>query len=151
MTIRNATEEDVAELSELLDELFSIEQDFKPNTENQVSGIRLLLQHPDRACIKVACDDAGNIIGMVSAQLVISTAQGAPSAWVEDMVVRVGYRGKGIGRQLVDSLLSWAQSKGATRAQLLVDLDNTPAIAYYDHLGWQPTRLGARRLFLKNS
>lgn len=149
MTIRDATLEDVPELSRLLDELFSIEQDFKPNTENQVRGMRLLLQHPDRACIKIACDDAGNIIGMVSAQLVISTAQGAPSAWVEDMVVRDGHRGQGTGRALLDSLTVWAQSKGATRAQLLVDLDNAPAIGYYDHLGWQPTRLGARRIFLK--
>jgi GNAT superfamily N-acetyltransferase len=85
---------------------------------------------------------------MVSAQLVISTAEGAPSTWVEDMVVRDGWRGQGIGRALLDGLMSWAKSKGATRAQLLVDLDNEPALGYYQHLGWQTTRLGARRIAL---
>jgi len=148
MSIRNAAPADVPELSCLLEDLFSIEQDFQPNTENQERGMLLLLQYPDRGCIKVA-EDGGRIVGMVSAQLVISTAEGAPSAWVEDMVVRDEYRGKGVGRALLDSLLEWAKSKGATRAQLLVDLDNEPALGYYQHLGWQTTRLGARRVLLK--
>lgn len=147
MILRDATPADVAELSRLLDDLFSIEQDFQPNTENQERGMLLLLQHPDRGCIKVAEED-GRIIGMVSAQLVISTAEGAPSAWVEDMVVCGDQRGKGVGRALLDSLTDWARSKGATRAQLLVDLDNEPALGYYQHLGWQSTRLAARRIKL---
>lgn len=147
MNIRNATPTDVPELSRLLDDLFSIEQDFQPNTENQERGMLLLLQHPDRGCIKVA-EESGRIIGMVSAQLVISTAEGAPSAWVEDMVVCDGQRGKGVGRALLDSLTDWARAKGATRAQLLVDLDNGPALGYYQHLGWQTTRLAARRIKL---
>lgn len=147
MILRDATPADVAELSRLLDDLFSIEQDFQPNSENQERGMLLLLQHPDRGCIKVAEED-GRIIGMVSAQLVISTAEGAPSAWVEDMVVCGDQRGKGVGRALLDSLTDWARSKGASRAQLLVDLDNEPALGYYQHLGWQSTRLAARRIKL---
>lgn len=151
MRIEDATPDDVVELIRLLDALFSIEQDFHPDTGRQERGLRLLIDLPDRAVIKVARDDAGQIAGMVSAQLVISTAEGAPSAWVEDMVVREDIRSQGMGRALLESLMQWAQSKGATRAQLLVDLDNTPAIGYYDHLGWQATRLGARRLMLKTS
>ena len=143
MNIREAIADDVPQLSALLDALFSIEQDFKSNSERQIRGMQLLLQTTDRATIKVACDVNGRIIGMVSAQLVISTAEGAPSAWVEDMVVQEGWRGQGVGRALLDSLMEWARSKGATRAQLLVDLDNEPALGYYQHLGWQTTRLGA--------
>lgn len=149
MNIRDAAVADIPELSALLDALFSIEQDFQPNSERQMQGMRLLLQSPDHGTIKVAFADDGSVIGMVSAQLVISTAEGAPSAWVEDMVVREDYRGKGIGRALLGSLMAWAVSKGATRAQLLVDLDNEPALGYYQHLGWQTTRLGARRISLR--
>ena len=149
MKFNDATPDDLPALSALLDTLFSIEQDFQPNTERQIRGMSLLLQHPDRAAIKVARNDDGGIVGMVSAQLVISTAEGAPSAWVEDMVVVDGWRGQGIGRALLDCLMAWAEEKGATRAQLLVDLDNEPALGYYQHLNWQPTRLAARRLMLK--
>lgn len=147
MNIENAALGDVPALSALLDTLFSIEQDFEPNTQRQTQGLALLLQHPDRAVIKVA-RDKGQIIGMVSAQLVISTAEGAPSAWIEDMVVLEKYRGTGVGRGLLESVLAWAKEKGATRAQLLVDLDNAPALGYYQHLGWSTTRLAARRIML---
>jgi GNAT superfamily N-acetyltransferase len=85
---------------------------------------------------------------MATAQLVISTAEGAPSAWIEDVVVREDWRGNGVGRALLDAVLAWARSQGAVRAQLLADLDNAPALAFYDKLDWQPTRLGARRLKL---
>jgi len=146
--IDDASPEDIPALSELLDTLFSIEQDFQPNTERQTRGMALLLQHSDRSCIKVARNENGQPVGMVSAQLVISTAEGAPSAWVEDMVVREEWRGQGVGQALLENLLQWARSHGATRAQLLVDIYNTPAVGYYDHLGWDTTRLAARRVFL---
>jgi GNAT superfamily N-acetyltransferase len=80
--------------------------------------------------------------------LVISTAEGAPSAWIEDVVIEADWRGKGLGRALLAYVLQWARSQGATRAQLLADLDNAPALEFYEHLGWQSTRLGARRLML---
>jgi len=146
--IEQAMEADIPAMSALLDDLFSIEQDFKPNGDNQMRAMRLLLQLPERACLLVARDAAGKVAGMVSAQLVISTAEGAPSAWVEDMVVREDCRGAGLGRALLEKLLAWAEARGATRAQLLVDLDNEPALGYYRHLGWQTTRLAARRVSL---
>ncbi|HEY3327918.1 MAG TPA: GNAT family N-acetyltransferase [Novimethylophilus sp.] len=148
ISISDAAEKDVPTLVSLLAELFSIEQDFQPDTDKQARGLRLLMAAPDRGVIKVARTQAGDVIGMVSAQLVISTAEGAPSAWVEDMVVSRSWRTRGIGRVLLAAALDWARDRGATRAQLLVDLDNAPALRYYGHLGWESSRLAARRIFL---
>lgn len=144
-----ATLQDVSQLVSLLQVLFSIEQDFRPDPEKQERGLRKILARPENAVIMTARDDQGNVIGMVSAQLVVSTAEGAYSAWVEDMVIAEGWRSRGVGRRLLSSALDWARLRGATRAQLLVDLDNEPALGYYDHLGWQATRLGARRISLR--
>jgi GNAT superfamily N-acetyltransferase len=132
----------------LLAELFSIEKDFRPDTKKQIRGLGMLIGRPQQGVIKVARDKNGRVIGMVSAQLVISTAQGAPSAWVEDMVVSTAWRAQGLGRTLLDAALQWAIDKGATRAQLLVDIENTPAVDYYRHLGWKFTHLQTRRIFL---
>ena len=96
----------------------------------------------------MARNGAGKAVGMVSAQLVVSTAQGATSAWVEDMVLDAAYRGHGIGKQLLQNALTWAKNKGATRAQLLVDVENIDAVSYYQHLNWEATQLQARRVFL---
>lgn len=144
--IGQAREADIPALVELLDILFGIEQDFRPDSEKQVRGLRILLEDSERACILVARDGTGRVIGMASGQLVISTAEGAPSLWVEDVVLVPEGRGMGTGERLLQGLLAWARGKGATRAQLLADRDNGPALAFYTHLGWTRTALEAWRM-----
>jgi len=146
-TITPASEADIPELIGLLAVLFAIEQDFSPDPDKQRRGLAALLASPT-GHIAIARDTASRAVGMATAQLVISTAEGAPSAWIEDVVVREDFRGKGLGRALLDAVLDWARSRGAVRTQLLADLDNAPALAFYERVGWQPTRLGARRLML---
>lgn len=146
-TITSANESDIPELIDLLGVLFSIEQDFTPDTDKQRRGLAALLASPT-GHVAIARDANARAVGMATAQLVISTAEGAPSAWIEDVVVREDWRGEGLGRSLLGAVLAWARGQGAVRAQLLADLDNAPALAFYDRLDWQPTRLGARRLML---
>lgn len=146
--INDARLQDIPQLVHLLKELFYIEKDFKPDTIKQSIGLELLINSPIQGVIKVARNAENNIIGMVSVQLVISTAQGAASAWVEDMIISKPYRAAGLGKALLDAALQWAKEKGATRAQLLVDIENEPAIGYYRHLGWEATQLQARRMFI---
>ncbi|GHT92247.1 N-acetyltransferase [Betaproteobacteria bacterium] len=146
ITIEPATSADIPALIELLDILFSIEQDFQPDAEKQQRALELLLARPENAVILIARSAIhGVVIGMVSVQLVISTASGAPSAWLEDVVLRPEHRACGIGRRLLDAAAKWATRKGARRMQLLADADNTPALGFYEHQGWQPTRLFAWR------
>ncbi|NBQ84580.1 MAG: GNAT family N-acetyltransferase [Methylophilaceae bacterium] len=146
--IENASTQDIPALIALLAILFGIEADFQADVAKQKKGLALLINHPENGVIKVAKNQTGQVIGMVSAQLVISTAQGSTSAWIEDMVIEEAYRGEGLGRALLDEALVWAKNKGATRAQLLVDTNNTPALGYYSHLGWESTQLQARKIFL---
>ena len=146
--IEQASSADIPAMVGLLAALFTIEQDFKPDTERQVRGLAGVLASPN-ACIMLARSPQGEAIAMCSAQLVFSTAEGAHSAWIEDMVVHEAWRKRGIGRQVLQAVLAWASERGATRAQLLADLDNQPALDYYQHLGWQETQLIARRLSLQ--
>lgn len=147
-TFQAAQHADVPELVKLLDALFTIEQDFTSNHSAQQTGLELLLQQTDRAYIAVAKNTQGKVIGMASAQLVVSTAEGAFSAWVEDVVVDANYRQHGIGSALLANVVSWAEANGATRAQLLADMDNIPALDFYQRTGWKMTRLVAHRCML---
>lgn len=148
VSISTANESDIPDLIELLGVLFSIEQDFTPDPEKQRRGLIALLASPN-GHVAIARGPDARAVGMATAQLVISTAEGAPSAWIEDVVVREDWRGRGLGRALLDAVLDWARARGAVRAQLLVDLDNAPALAFYHRLNWRPTRLGAMRLMLR--
>lgn len=148
ITIDYARASDIDALVGLLNALFSIEQDFAPNEAAQRRGLELLLASPDQGQILVARHPLEGVVGMVSAQLVISTAIGAPSAWIEDMVVLRQFRGQGVGKLLLEKVREWAVSKGAGRVQLLADADNAPALDFYQHLDWQPTRLFAWKKIL---
>ena len=70
------------------------------------------------------------------------------AALLTRLYVLPAWQGVGIGRTLLDAVLQWCKDQGVTRAQILVDIENTPAVGYYQHLGWQPTQLQARRMFI---
>lgn len=146
-TIEPATLCDIPALTEMLSELFTLESDFTPDAEKQSRGLTALLQSPT-AVVFVARDATRQPIAMITAQLVISTAQGAPSAWIEDVFVTAPHRGTGLGTRLLDAATAWARSRGATRVQLLVDIHNTPALKFYEKTGWQATQLAARQKLL---
>jgi N-acetylglutamate synthase-like GNAT family acetyltransferase len=144
--IRNAQSDDLDALVELLDELISVEADFAVDADRQRKGLSLLLDGCRKhRCVKVAEAD-GQVVGMCTAQTLISTAEGGPVALVEDMVVSAGYRRKGIGRQLIYSIEAWARQHGMTRLQLLADRTNFSALDFYDKIGWHPTQLICLRL-----
>ena len=143
-----ANEADIADFINLLFILFGLEKDFNADFTKLQKGLKLLLKNNTTATIQVARNASGKAIGMVTAQLVISTAQGATSAWIEDMVIDAAYRKHGVGKQLLQNALAWAKATGATRAQLLVDTANSEAFGYYQHLHWESTQLQARRIFL---
>ncbi len=139
MTIRAASDTDIPAMVELLRRLFTIEEDFVFAPERQRRGLELLFA-AERACVLVA-DQLGEVVGMATAQLLISTAEGAPSLVIEDVMVSPDHRNKGIGSALLASLAGWGQEQGARRMQLLADRTNSPALDFYRRQGWQPTRL----------
>lgn len=137
--IRRAREEDLTGLVFLLEVLFSIEKDFTFNTDKQKRGLRLLLQKSE-ATVLVA-ERQGRIIGMCTAQLLVSTAEGGTSALVEDVVVLPAWQTQGIGKKLMEAIAEWSTLQGATRIQLLADCNNTRALGFYNQIGYNPTDL----------
>lgn len=147
LTIRKATHKDIDALVGLLEELFSIEKDYQIDAARQRTGLEMLL-HEQRSFILVAVDK-NKVVGMVSVQMVISTAEGGLSAWIEDMIITSSCRRKGAGKKLLTYALKAAEEAGALRAQLLTDKNNQAALAYYEKLGWQATSMIAKKMKLK--
>lgn len=144
--IRRAGQEDIPALLDLLRLLFSIEKDFVFDAAKQERGLRLLLSNPQTAVIVAV--QSGQVIGMCTGQLLISTAQGGPSALVEDVAVLPDHQGKGIGRRLVAAAEAWAVSQGASRIQLLADRNNAPALAFYQKMKFKTTAMICLRKML---
>jgi ribosomal protein S18 acetylase RimI-like enzyme len=53
------------------------------------------------------------------------------------MVTHPSYRRQGLARRVLNSLLKWARSRGATLAYLHVEADNTPAVRLYKTFGFK--------------
>ena len=145
-TLRKARQQDLDHLTTLLRLLFTIEADFIFDEAKQRQGLSMMLNN-DRGCILVA-EDGGQVIGMCTGQVVISTAEGGPAVLVEDLVVDPAHQGCGIGRTLMSTMAGWALEQGATRMQLLADKNNELGLAFYEHLGWQTTALICLRHYL---
>ncbi|MDD5759184.1 MAG: GNAT family N-acetyltransferase [Desulfobulbaceae bacterium] len=137
--IRPAVSSDVEVLTSLLEILFSIEEDFFCNKPLQRRGLELMLSN-ERCCVLVA-EVNGQVVGMCSGQLTISTAEGGPALLVEDMVVLGEYRGQGIGQRLLAEVAGWGETQGVSRLQLLADRNNAQGLKFYKKLGWQTTEL----------
>jgi GNAT superfamily N-acetyltransferase len=139
LTIRPAQESDIAGMSRLLSQLFSIEADFIPDEEKQQRGLKLLLETPG-VRVPVA-EERGRVVAMATLQPLISTAEGGAVGLIEDVVVDRDHRGKGIGSILLDHLQEWAQENGLTRLQLAADRNNGAALEFYRGKGWDQTNL----------
>jgi GNAT superfamily N-acetyltransferase len=142
--IRPASHEDVRAMTRLLQELFAVETEFEFDEEKQRCGLEMLLES-ENAGIWVA-DRRGRMVGMATVQLVVSTAEGAFSGWLEDLVVSSAYRRRGLGKALLKSAVNWAKDRGASRIQLLADSRNVPALIFYRRQEWLQTNMIALRL-----
>jgi GNAT superfamily N-acetyltransferase len=139
--IRKGRLQDIPALIELLRELFTIEEDFEFDQAKQKAGLKMFLDKESDERILLVADSDGEVICMCSAQTLISTAEGAKSAMIEDMVVKDGFRGLGVGKLIMDEIVAWAKKNNITRLQLLAENSNNRAIWFYRKNSWEKTGL----------
>lgn len=142
LLIRPARFEDVDAMVELISVLFAVEEDFAADRDKQRAGLELFFKYPAGRHLIVA-EHQQQVIGMCSAQLLISTAAGGWKALIEDVVVEEKFRGQGIGKRLLDALAEWAKQQGVKRMDLLADRNNSTGLNFYDQLQWRSTNLVA--------
>ena len=124
-----------------IDELLSIEKDLF-GVEQWSAGMfwnELAAGHP-----YVAAVQDGEIVGY--AGLVVSPPD---EAWVNNMAVRRDHQRRGIGRALLEELLTIARRNGAKHTLLEVAADNVPAQALYDSYGFEV--IGLRKNYYQAS
>lgn len=132
LRIEPATLDDLSELADLLFDLFSQEEDFTPDREKQLRGLRLLLEQPSRGRVFVLRNDH-KIIGMINLLITISTAEGGFVMILEDLVVHRDHRGQGYGSRLLEYAFEFARQKKFLRITLLTDRPGEARKFYLKH------------------
>ena len=137
--IRNAEISDIKGMVHLLFELFQLEDDFSFNELKQKKGLELLLNE-NNSSIFVA-EYEKEVIGMITIQKVISTAEGEFVGLVEDFIIKNAFRKKGVGSKLLKVVIQWAENNMLARIQLLADKNNRDALQFYYTKNWHFTNL----------
>jgi GNAT superfamily N-acetyltransferase len=139
VTFRQAVKGDISSLLQLLHQLFAIEEDFTFHPGKQQKGLEMMIDSP--GAIIIVAESNGEIIGMATGQIVLSTAEGGPALLVEDVVVTRTWQRNGVGGDLLYAVGAWGEKQGARRMQLLVDRNNVPAKCFYENNQWTETAL----------
>ena len=138
LQIREAEPSDIPGMVRLLEQLFSLEEDFAFDPELHTRAFQRLLGRCGTENIAlVARDDSGFIAGMLTVQTVVSTAVGTLSGWVEDVIVDESWRDRKLGSSLLAEAERWADQNGVARLQLLADKHNGKALDFYTSRGWE--------------
>jgi len=148
MRIEPATLDDLGELADMLHELFSQEEDFVPDREKQMRGLRLLLEQPSRGRIFVL-RGANRIIGMINLLITISTAEGGFVLLLEDTIVHSDHRGQGYGTLLLNYAIDFAKEKKFSRITLLTDRPNEAQRRFYLKNGFVESGMVPMRMFIR--
>lgn len=139
ITIEIATEEDLSSMADLLSVLFAIETDFTFDFTKQLAGITKLFQAEGSDMLVAKYKD--EVIGMITMQRLISSAEGDYIGQLEDLVVKDAYRKMGVGSRLINKMRSIAQEYSYKRIQLAADVDNSNALHFYNRRGFNKTHL----------
>lgn len=139
ITIEEATGDDLPFMAKLLSILFAIESDFVIDYAKQLAGITKLFAS-DTTDMLVARHE-GIVVGMITMQRLISSAEGDYIGQLEDLVVEEAYRKMGVGSRLINKMRFIAQEYGYKRIQLAADVNNDNALHFYTRRGFYRTHL----------
>lgn len=144
MKVRQATPEDVPSLVALFQELDRMQADWRvftprPGFYDEVGvKYREAMNNAD-AVVLVVVDDEGEVVGMAYGEArTPSRFSDERALELSGVVVRAGYRGRGVGRELVAEAARFAEERGIAWVELKTFAPNRGAMEFWEDLGFTP-------------
>ena len=133
MEIRHAAPGDLPRLAPMFDRY----RQFYGRPSDEDGARRFLAERMARgqSVILLALED-GQAAGFVQLYPSFSSIRAAPTFVLNDLYVEPGRRRDGAGRALVQAAAAMAREVGAAGLSLVTGVDNLPARALYERLGW---------------
>ncbi|WEN16599.1 GNAT family N-acetyltransferase [Rhodanobacter sp. AS-Z3] len=91
----------------------------------------------EQSLILLACDDQGPALGFTQLYPLFSSVRTVRTYLLNDLFVSASVRRRGVAGALLRAAAEQARALGAASLSLATALDNAPAQALYESLGWQ--------------
>lgn len=143
MQVRQAKPEDVPALVALFQELDRMQSDWRvftprPGFYDEVGAKYRESMEKQNAVVLVAEDD-GEVVGMAYGEVRLPSRFSDENAFeISGVVVRSGYRGRGVGRALVREAARFAAGVGVEWIELKTFAPNQGAMSFWESLGFTP-------------
>jgi ribosomal protein S18 acetylase RimI-like enzyme len=105
------------------------------NKLKQLQLVDGLANHPTALVLFVLYD--GEIAGLTTCFINFSTFNVKPYLYIHDIIIYDGFRGKGLGKALMEKLVEMSNERGYCKITLEVREDNNLAQDLYRSLGFQ--------------
>lgn len=139
--LRYASEEDVPEIVQLLEELgYESDEDL---IHDRLSKIK-----ERNGQVIVALGESQEVLGCVHVFIDLRLAEGETGEIVS-LVVRNDARGQGIGKKLLDKAQHWIFKKGCYKVRVRANAVRERAHLFYQHQGFQEIK--SQKVLQKNS
>jgi GNAT superfamily N-acetyltransferase len=102
-------------------------------------ALRLFIDQPELGFVWMA-RDGGQVVGCCVVCYAISTSRGSVVAKLDDVNVRPGLEGRGLGSAMMASLKDELRRKGVTRIDTATHFDNPGARRFYERHGFASLR-----------
>ena len=141
ITIRNATIEDVDNgLLDVFIEGYKVHQKARPDiflcTDNDILRQNLINSMENSTVLVVLNDES--IVGYLS---YIIKGNKSKKMNVDELVILEKYRGKGLGKRMINEAKKKAKENNCDRIELNCWLFNENALAMYEHIGFKKQRI----------
>jgi GNAT superfamily N-acetyltransferase len=133
--VRAANVEDVEAIVPLYEWLFAPPGSLPESWDTKRAAVALRGAIESHDSVVLVADEAGRLVGFLTAYQDFHSVRFGYRAWVEDFAVDPERRSQGIGKAVLDAAKAWAKERGATHLELDSALERVDAHRFYEREG----------------
>jgi ribosomal protein S18 acetylase RimI-like enzyme len=141
VSVTLAVPADAGTIVSLLDEMDEFYGDPKIESfDDRLAQVNDSVFENGSSCCVVLARAGDDVVGLASCSMLWPAVRTTRSLYLKELYVLKAWRGKGVGRALMNEVQRMANEGGCSRIEFTTDVQNADAQAFYEALGFDAHR-----------